>query len=335
MKTLASLTHATFTVLAALLLSACATEPLPQIDYDASVPPLPPPPAVVVETGPEPLHRPPVVTPAHGGTTGATTPTARVAAANAAARIEPLRAGYFNAVQVYHYSPGALYRVYASPGKITEITLDYGERLVGDGPIAAGDTARWIIGDTVSGAGRAARVHVLIKPTRPDIETNLILNTDRRTYHLELISGEETHMPSVAWYYSEDRTRRGSTTNASIGPALPAPSQRNHRYALQIEAPAPPWRPRQVYDDGRRVYIEFPRGIVQGEMPPLFVLGPDGAPELVNSRIHRNVMIVDRLFAAAELRLGTGRSQQVVRIVRRAQATPSPLTQDQRIGGKL
>ena len=72
-------------------------------------------------------------------------------------------------------------------------------------------------------------------------------------------------------------------------------------------------------------------------MPPLFVLGPDGAPELVNSRVDRNVMIVDRLFAAAELRLGTGRSQQVVRIVRRqhSAATPASLTQDRRIGGKL
>ena len=322
-------------IVAALLLSACATEPLPQIDYDVSVPPLPTPPTVTVETSPEPLHRPPVVTPARGGAAGAATPTARVAAANAAARIEPLREGYFNAVQVYHFSPGALYRIYASPGKITEIALDYGERLVGDGPIAAGDTARWIIGDTVSGTGRSARVHVLVKPTRPDIDTNLILNTDRRTYHLELISSEETHMPSVAWYYPEDRTRPLSVTDTPTAPALPSPSHRNHRYALQIEAPTPPWRPRQVYDDGRRVYIEFPRGIVQGEMPPLFVLGPDGALELVNSRVHRNVMIVDRLFAAAELRLGTGRAQQVVRIVRRARAATSPLTQDQRVEGKL
>ena len=166
---------------------------------------------------------------------------------------------------------------------------------------------------------------------------NLILNTDRRTYHLELLSGEETHMPSVAWYYTEDRTRRGSTTDIPVAPTLPTLSHRNHRYALQIKAPAPPWRPRQVYDDGRRVYIEFPRGIVQGEMPPLFVLGPDGETELVNSRVQRNVMIIDRLFAAAELRLGTGRAQQVVRIVRRQHTAtaPAPLTRDLRVGGKL
>ena len=44
-------------------------------------------------------------------------------------------------------------------------------------------------------------------------------------------------------------------------------------------------------------------------MPPLFVIGPDGKLEIVNYRTYRNVLIVDRLFAAAELRLG-GDTQQ-------------------------
>ena len=38
--------------------------------------------------------------------------------------------------------------------------------------------------------------------------------------------------------------------------------------------------------------------------------------EIVNSRIHGNVLIVDRLFGAAELRLGRGPGQEVVRILR-------------------
>jgi type IV secretory pathway VirB9-like protein len=50
-------------------------------------------------------------------------------------------------------------------------------------------------------------------------------------------------------------------------------------------------------------------------MPPLFVIGQDGKPELVNYRAYKNVLIVDRLFAAAELRLG-GEKQQKVRVVR-------------------
>ena len=66
----------------------------------------------------------------------------------------------------------------------------------------------------------------------------------------------------------------------------------------------------------RRIKVEFPRGIVQGEMPPIFVIGPDGEAEIANSRVYQNTLIVDRLFGAAELRLGSGKRQQTVRIVR-------------------
>ena len=77
------------------------------------------------------------------------------------------------------------------------------------------------------------------------------------------------------------------------------------RFRYAIEGDNPPWRPLHAFDDGKKVYIEFPRGIAQGEMPPLFIVGPEGkTSELVNYRVRGNHMIVDRLFAAAELRLG-------------------------------
>lgn len=53
----------------------------------------------------------------------------------------------------------------------------------------------------------------------------------------------------------------------------------------------------------------------QGEAPPLFVVGPLGDSQLVNYRVSGNHYIVDRLFAAAELRLGEN-PQQIVRISR-------------------
>jgi hypothetical protein len=91
-------------------------------------------------------------------------------------------------------------------------------------------------------------------------------------------------------------------------PVLPDPSQRRYRYTL--EGDNPPGGRSSAYDDGRKVYVEFSPGIVQGEMPPLFVIGPDGKPEIVNYRTYRNVLIVDRLFAAAELRLGVTPSKR-------------------------
>ncbi|SMH40854.1 P-type conjugative transfer protein TrbG [Mesorhizobium australicum] len=298
-------------LISTVTLAACATAPKPpQISYDADVPPLP---AITVNTdevAPRPILVPPAWTPSKGGDRASTT-TGRVENANIAARVEPRKEGYYNAIQIYPWSEGALYQVYAAPGQITVLALEPGERLTGTGPIAAGDTARWIIGDTESGAGITRRIHVLVKPTRTDITTNLIITTDRRTYMIELRAGEKPYMPAVAWAYPQVASSRPSVSAAPIIPAQPA---RNYRYGLTGDTP--PWRPVSVYDDGRHVYVEFPRGIVQGEMPPIFVIGSNGEPEIVNSRVHQNILIVDRLFGAAELRLGSGKQQQTVRIVR-------------------
>lgn len=298
-------------LLSATLVTACATNRPPQITYDSDVPPLPPVPAALTDERPRPLHIPPAWTPSRGGA-AANSPTGRVENANVAARVEPRREGYFNAIQIYPWSEGALYQVYAAPGQITNIALEPGESLTGAGPIAAGDTARWIIGDTESGSGVTRRVHVLVKPTRADITTNLVITTDRRIYMIELRAGANPYMPAVAWAYPQPPASRRQ--GVPTAPIIPAAAARNYRYALTGDNP--PWRPIAVYDDGRRVYVEFPRGIVQGEMPPLFVIGSEGELQIVNSRIHQNILIVDRLFAAAELRLGSGNRQQTVRIVR-------------------
>ncbi|CDX22703.1 putative conjugal transfer protein trbG [Mesorhizobium sp. ORS 3324] len=298
-------------LLSGSLLAGCATPKPPQFAYDAYVPPLPAAHPVAVDEMPKPPHVPPSWTATRGGALG-NTPIARVENANAAARVEPRREGYYNAIQIYPWSEGALYQVYAAPGQVTDIALEPGESLTGTGPIAAGDTARWIIGDTQSGAGTSRRVHVLVKPSRADITTNLVITTDRRSYMLELRAGDKPYMPAVAWAYPARAD--GKQQSVPVTPIMPDLAVRNYRYGLAGDMP--PWRPVAVYDDGRRVYVEFPRGIVQGEMPPIFVIGPDGEAQIVNSRVFQNILIVDRLFGAAELRLGSGKLQQTVRILR-------------------
>lgn len=323
-------------LLAASTLSGCATFKPPEIAYDtppieATLLPEPERPVRIVERA-EPLPLPGQLKPVAGEASEpeSADPAERVNEANAAARMEPVRDGFINAVQLYPYSEGALYQVYASPGQITDIALQPGESLVGSGPIAAGDTARWIIGDTQSGSGDSQRIHILVKPTRPDLQTNLVINTDRRTYHLELRANPSAYMASVSWTYAEDALVALRRRNAEAEAALPIGRDvalDALRFRYRIEGDRAPWRPLRAFDDGRQVFIEFPRGIGQGEMPPLFVIGPEGEGQLVNYRIARNYMIVDRLFAAAELRLGD--MQKRVRIVRtdevrRSALAPSP-----------
>jgi len=254
----------------------------------------------------------------HAASREPTDPRQRVALANSAARVQPSRADYLNAIEVYPFTEGALYQLYAAPGEVTDIALQPGESLVGAGPVAAGDTVRWIIGDTTSGEGAARRVHILVKPTRAELQTNLVINTDRRTYHLELRSTERTYMASVSWAYPADQLIALEGQARTAEAAQPVASgvdldALNFRY--RIEGDPAPWRPLRAFDDGRQVFIEFPPGVGQGEMPPLWVIGAGGGAELVNYRVRGSHMIVDRLFAQAELRLG-GKHQDVVRIVR-------------------
>jgi P-type conjugative transfer protein TrbG len=210
-------------------LAACAPawKP-PEIAYDdtphrAAAEPDPPRPMKVVEI-PRLLPLPGQLKPlpgARGATPELANPRARVDQANGEARVQPTRVGYLNAIQVYPFSDGALYQVYAAPGEITDIALEQGEQLVGSGPVAAGDTMRWIVGDTESGSGSEKRTHILIKPTRPDLISNLVINTDRRTYHLELRSDEKTYMASVSWAYPQDQLIALRHENAMAEAAAP------------------------------------------------------------------------------------------------------------------
>lgn len=245
-------------------------------------------------------------------------PLERIAKANKDARIQPAREGFINAVQVYPWTEGALYQVYTAPGQISDIALQPGEKLIGAGPIAAGDTVRWIIGDTISGTGALARVHILVKPVASRLSTNLVINTDRRTYHLELKSTPKAYMASVSWTYPHDdmlALRRASAEAERRAPIASGLDLGKLDFAYRISGDKPDWRPERVFDDGAQVFIAFPADIARGAMPPLFVLGEAGRAELVNYRVRKNHMIVDRLFEAAELRLGA-KKQQVVRIER-------------------
>jgi type IV secretion system protein TrbG len=118
-------------LVSALALSACATNKPPQISYDDPRPAVlqaePPKPVQIVEI-PQPLPLPGQLKPVTPSSQSPEPrdPAARVNLANAAARVQPVRDGFINAVQVYPFSTGALYQVYTAPGQITDIALQPG-----------------------------------------------------------------------------------------------------------------------------------------------------------------------------------------------------------------
>lgn len=241
--------------------------------------------------------------------------TDRVRAASAAATKEPRREDYRGAIQSYAYVEGAIYRLVAAPGHVTEIALEPGEALLA---VAAGDTARWTVGDTVSGAGEAQRIHIMIKPLAAALDTNLIITTDRRVYHLALTSTAGTAMAAIRWTYPDDALlaiKRAASAVRGQAVVRAGADPVSFNFGYRIRGDRAPWRPLRAFDDGRQTFIEFAPSLAQGEAPPLFVTGEGGQPELVNYRVSGRFYIVDRLFARAELRHG-GKRQMVVRIIR-------------------
>ncbi|MBZ9649777.1 P-type conjugative transfer protein TrbG [Sphingobium sp. 3R8] len=238
-----------------------------------------------------------------------------VQSATRSATVEPTAAGFVSGAQVYPFSEGAIFQVYAAPGLVTDITLQPGENLVA---VASGDTARWVIGDTTSGLGEGKQTHVLVKPFSDGLLTNLVITTDRRAYHVRLVSTSGTALSSMRWTYPQDellalrRQAEAAQAAAPIATGL-AIEQLHFNYSISGDRPA--WRPLRVFDDGSKTYVEFPASLSNGEAPPLFLVGADGKAELVNYRLRDRFYVVDRIFDAAELRLGL-KKQQVVRIDR-------------------
>ncbi|MGO9145834.1 MAG: P-type conjugative transfer protein TrbG [Desulfomonilia bacterium] len=232
--------------------------------------------------------------------------------ANKEAAQKPTEDRYINAVTVYDYMEGALYEIYSAPFHVTDIMLQPGETLTS--PPAAGDTARWSLDVTTSGTGKDQRVHIFLKPHLPSLHTNIAVSTDKHIYHLECQSFNETYQAGVSWYYPKDElanlTNRINATNNTRMDIIATlkVSDLNFNYTIKGSAS---WKPLRAFDDGKKVFIQFPAAIEQGELPPLFIVTRESDSQLVNYRYQKHYYIVDRLFDKALLQLGTSSPEKV------------------------
>lgn len=240
-----------------------------------------------------------------------------IAAANRSARAASSADSFRGGVQIFAWEDGRVYEVWTAPLRVTALTLAPGETVTAK---AAGDTVRWQIGESQSGSGAAARTHVLIKPLQSGLETNLILTTSQRVYHLTLRSGAaEAFNAAIAWDYGfaaslspgvEGELGLPPVDVAAVTPQGPLDA----RYRIEARGRAPRWAPTAVFNDGVRTFIALSPQADVDEAPALFVRSGDDL-QLVNYRQADGLLIVDRVFDEAELRLGD-RRPQVVRIRR-------------------
>lgn len=226
---------------------------------------------------------------------------------------------------LYSFGSG-LPTVVCAPLRICIVELQAGEKITGEPQL--GDSVRWMISPAVFGSGEQSTSIIVLKPQSPGLDTNLLITTDRRAYYLRLISKPEEYVARIAFAYPEDdsvakwqqqiaaqraQEKLGHRT-AEMPSGLVAAEKLNFDY--RITGGDDNIRPRRVFDDGAKTYIQMPAQMQHREAPALLVLGTDGKGVMTNYRVKEQTYIVDRLFDRANLILGSGKKAQKVEITR-------------------
>jgi type IV secretion system protein VirB9 len=163
--------------------------------------------------------------------------------------------------------------------------------------------------------------HVVIQPKDKDLESNAIITTDRRTYHIKLYSPrqEGAYLNRMGFYYPSDLVSSWSDKMASVDAAEQkeqnlnvmatsvAPGQLAFDYRIEGDAE---FKPLRVFNNGEQVFIAMPEVLRNGENPAFILIDEEGREMVVNYRRDVDAVtgaihyVVDKLFAKGELRRG-------------------------------
>lgn len=203
--------------------------------------------------------------------------------------------------------------IIGAPMQICDIELEPSEVV---NEILVGDTTRWLVESGLSGAGVA---HIFVKPLDIGLLSSLVVTTNKRVYHMKLLSQPAGHMPYISFLYQEqamtlaakDRKEQTWSTTVKDGETVDL-SGLDFGYSVSGKAP---WKPVQVYNDGRQTFLKLPDSASKTEVP--VILAMKGKKEqIVNYRVHNNSFVVDGLFEHLALISGVGGDQQRVDIKR-------------------
>lgn len=218
---------------------------------------------------------------------------------------------------VYVHGGGGIPTIIAAPMRVCDVELQAGESV---NEVVLGDSSRWMV--EPGSAGNTT--HLFIKPVDAGLETSVVITTDRRVYHLRLVSHHSDHMPYVGFTYSGDIQRMAVSQkqteakdkewkSTEIDGQYIDLSNLNFNYEIRGKAA---WKPERVYDDSVKTYIRLPGSVRSGEMPVLLVKKGD-MDVLVNYRVKGTTMMVDGLFEEIALVVGVDDDQESIEIRRK------------------
>lgn len=200
-----------------------------------------------------------------------------------------------------------------SPLQVCVIYLQAGEKIVPNGA-HLGDAVRWHVSPAV---GADNRTQLVIKPIDVGLSTTLAVITDRRTYHIKLVSRQNDYMPGIAFKYPSDLNAQWEKFYKQEivkkeHQSMPDGSDITKLdFNYYISGCDCDFRPVRIFNDGQQTIIEMNKSLNNSEIPALLLSSKQGN-QLVNYRYKDNKYIVDRLFKEAILIRGVGRNQEKV-----------------------
>lgn len=215
---------------------------------------------------------------------------------------------------------GGLPTVVCAPLYVCDVSLQAGEIV---NQVDVGDALRWKVTPATSGNGINTVTHLIIKPTDVGLSTNILIQTDRRTYNMLLVSKKESWMPNVAFSYPEEAQAQWvAYLQKQHAPKEPMKVITNNdptsdlNFNYRISGKDYAWKPVRVYSDSSKTYIQFPMQVKNKEIPALVILGDSQQLQLVNYRIQGDRFVVDQVIDRAALILGVGQHQQKIEIIK-------------------
>lgn len=210
---------------------------------------------------------------------------------------------------VYQYHENSVYNVNTTINALTDIQLHDGEKIT---YIAGGDTIQWLI--DISTVGNTP--HVYVKPLVPNVESNLIINTNRYSYRINLFS-TDTFNPIVRWEYPQeilDNMKREQArpvyqsreekefldTHTINVNGVVTKKNLNYAYDLKNKGVDEGSLPTEIFDDGTRTYFKMPTRM-KWDFPTLYLINDKNKLELVNYRVIGTYLVADRVFPKARL----------------------------------
>ena len=138
----------------------------------------------------------------------------------------------------------------------------------------------------------------------------MVIHTDRRSYHLRLVSTEDRYMGKVRFTYPSSeqwdgffKAQEKLKKKAAAPRRRPVPKaiERKLDFAYVVEGKGR-YKPKVVYNTGRKTIIEMPKAMKRSEAPILVGIDTKGRSKLINHRLIENRFKIDGVPDQVKLR---------------------------------